>query len=258
MAKVIAVTNQKGGVGKTTTAVNLSACLAEAGKHTLLVDLDPQGNATSGLGIDKHTLQGGTYDSLIGAMDMNDVIAETAVKKLFIAPATMDLAGATVELVAMKERESALRKALINVRTTRGRAFDYILIDCPPSLDLLTINALVAADSVLIPVQCEFYALEGLAQLTETVQAVALDMNANLAVLGLLLTMYDGRTNLSLQVAEEVKKYFGDQVFRTIIPRNVRLGEAPGYGEPIITYDPHSKGATVYRKVAKEVIERVG
>lgn len=258
MAKVIAVTNQKGGVGKTTTAVNLSACLAEAGKHTLLVDLDPQGNATSGLGIDKRTLQGGTYDSLIGAMDMNDVIAETAVKKLFIAPATMDLAGATVELVAMEDRESALRKALINVRTTRGRAFDYILIDCPPSLDLLTINALVAADSVLIPVQCEFYALEGLAQLTETVQAVALDMNANLAVLGLLLTMYDGRTNLSLQVAEEVKKYFGDQVFRTIIPRNVRLGEAPSYGEPIITYDPHSKGATVYRKVAKEVIERVG
>ena len=158
----------------------------------------------------------------------------------------------------MEERESALRKALINVRTTCGRAFDYILIDCPPSLDLLTINALVAADSVLIPVQCEFYALEGLAQLTETVQAVALDMNANLAVLGLLLTMYDGRTNLSLQVAEEVKKYFGDQVFRTIIPRNVRLGEAPSYGEPIITYDPHSKGATVYRKVAKEVIERVG
>ena len=147
---------------------------------------------------------------------------------------------------------------MINVRTTCGRAFDYILIDCPPSLDLLTINALVAADSVLIPVQCEFYALEGLAQLTETVQAVALDMNANLAVLGLLLTMYDGRTNLSLQVAEEVKKYFGDQVFRTIIPRNVRLGEAPSYGEPIITYDPHSKGATVYRKVAKEVIERVG
>ncbi|WP_423902229.1 ParA family protein [Colibacter massiliensis] len=258
MAHVIAVTNQTGGVGKTTTAVNLSACLAETGKRTLLVDLDPQGNATSGLGIDKTRLFGGIYDCLIDGRDINEIIVETAVKKLFIAPATMDLAGATVELVSVDNRDAVLRDVLTNAVTGKGKPFEYILIDCPPSLGLLTVNALVAAHTVLIPVQCEFYALEGLTQLTETVRYVASGMNPNLSVLGLLLTMYDGRTNLSLQVAEEVKKYFGNQVFKTIIPRNVRLGEAPSYGEPITTYDPHSKGAAVYKKLAREVMKRVG
>ena len=258
MARIIAVTNQKGGVGKTTTAVNVSACLAEAGKKSLIIDLDPQGNATSGLGVDKTTLDGGTYDALIGNRTINDIIVSTDIKRLFVAPATMDLAGATVELVNLEEREYILQKALQGVVTPKGKDFDYIIIDCPPSLDLLTVNALVAADFVLIPVQCEFYALEGLAQLTETIRRISADMNRRLSVLGLLLTMYDGRTNLSLQVADEVRKYFKDRVFNTIIPRNVRLGEAPSFGEPITTYAPSSKGAAVYKKLAREVIKRVG
>lgn len=258
MAQIIAVTNQKGGVGKTTTAINVSACLAGCGKRTLLIDLDPQGNATSGLGIDKESLTKNIYDCLIESVPIADVLQKTAVKKLAILPATMDVAGAAVELVNMERREYALKDALTTYIETAKKPYDYIIIDCPPSLGLLTINALVAADFVLIPVQCEFYALEGLAQLMQTVEMVRSNLNANLRLLGLLMTMYDGRTNLSIQVTEEVKKYFSGQVFNTIIPRSVRLGEAPSHGEPITIYDPRSKGAEVYEKLAKEVIRRVG
>lgn len=257
MAHIIAVTNQKGGVGKTTTSINLSACLAESGKRTLLIDLDPQGNATSGLGVDKEGLQCNLYDCLIDKVPMEDVVQKTMVKKLFLLPATIDLAGAAVELVSMDHREQALKRSLSAYLSTVQKAYDFILIDCPPSLGLLTINALVAADHILIPVQCEFYALEGLAQLMQTVNLVRDSLNSDLRLLGLLLTMYDGRTNLSLRVTEEVKKYFSGQVFHTIIPRNVRLGEAPSHGEPITTYDPHSRGAEVYKKLAREVIRRV-
>lgn len=250
MAHIIAVTNQKGGVGKTTTAVNLSACLALDGKKTLLVDLDPQGNATSGLGINKGKLDGNLYDCLIENMPMEKIIQKAKVKKLAVAPATMDLAGAAVELVNIPNRETVLQHSLQAVAAD----YDFILIDCPPSLGLLTINALVAADYVLIPVQCEFYALEGLTQLMQTVEMVRDNMNSELRLLGMVLTMFDGRTNLSLQVAEEVKRYFSGKVFKTIIPRNVRLSEAPSHGEPITTYDPRSRGAEVYKKLAREVI----
>lgn len=258
MAHIIAITNQKGGVGKTTTAINLSACLAERGKKTLLVDLDPQGNATSGLGIDKTSLKKNLYDCLIEQAPMEEVVQQTVMKKLFLVPATMDVAGAAVELVTMEEREYRLKQALQSYLKDMKKPYDYVVIDCPPSLGLLTLNALAASDFVLIPVQCEFYALEGLAQLMQTVDMVRDNLNADLQLLGLLMTMYDGRTNLSIQVTEEVKKYFSGQVFHTIIPRNVRLGEAPSHGEPITVYDPHSRGAEVYTKLAKEVIRRVG
>lgn len=258
MTHIIAVTNQKGGVGKTTTAISLSACLADCGKRTLLVDLDPQGNATSGLGIDKTSLTKNLYDCLIEQTPMTEVVQKTMIKKLAVVPATMDVAGAAVELVTIDNREHVLKNVLHEYLHTVKKPYDYVVIDCPPSLGLLTINALAAADFVLIPVQCEFYALEGLAQLMQTVEMVRSSLNDKLHLLGLLMTMYDGRTNLSIQVTEEVKKYFSGQVFKTIIPRNVRLGEAPSHGEPITIYDPHSKGAEVYKKLAKEVIRRVG
>ncbi len=258
LTHIIAVTNQKGGVGKTTTAISLSACLADCGKRTLLVDLDPQGNATSGLGIDKTSLTKNVYDCLIEQTPMTEVVQKTMIKKLAVVPATMDVAGAAVELVSIDQREHVLKNVLYDYLHAMKKPYDYVIIDCPPSLGLLTINALVAADSVLIPVQCEFYALEGLAQLMQTVEMVRSSLNDKLHLLGLLMTMYDGRTNLSIQVTEEVKKYFSGQVFKTIIPRNVRLGEAPSHGEPITIYDPHSKGAEVYKKLAKEVIRRVG
>lgn len=258
MTHIIAVTNQKGGVGKTTTAISLSACLAECGKRTLLVDLDPQGNATSGLGIDKTSLTKNLYDCLIEHTPMTEVVQNTMIKKLAVIPATMDLAGAAVELVTVPQREYVLKNVLSAYLQSLKKPYDYVIMDCPPSLGLLTVNALAAADSVLIPVQCEFYALEGLAQLMQTVEMVRSSLNDKLYLLGLLMTMYDGRTNLSIQVTEEVKKYFSGQVFQTIIPRNVRLGEAPSHGEPITIYDPHSKGAEVYKKLAKEVIRRVG
>ena len=251
MGKIIAITNQKGGVGKTTTSVNLSACIAKLGKKVLLIDMDPQGNASSGLGIDKDNLELCIYDVLINGMTMNDVIVPTALKKLKIAPASIDLAGAGVELVNLPKREHILKKALKEVRDD----YDFIFIDCPPSLDLLTLNAMTAADGVLIPIQSEFYALEGVSQLINTVNLVKKSLNEKLEVEGVLLTMFDGRTNLSIQVADEVKKFFTTKVYKTIIPRNVRLSEAPSYGEPIIIYDPKSKGAEVYMKLAKEVIK---
>ena len=251
MGKVIAITNQKGGVGKTTTSVNLSACIAKLGKKVLLIDMDPQGNASSGLGIDKDNLELCIYDVLINGMTMNDVIVPTALKKLKIAPASIDLAGAGVELVNLPKREHILKKALKEVKDD----YDFIFIDCPPSLDLLTLNALTAADGVLIPIQSELYALEGVSQLINTVNLVKKSLNEKLEVEGVLLTMFDGRTNLSIQVADEVKKFFTTKVYKTIIPRNVRLSEAPSYGEPIIIYDPKSKGAEVYMKLAKEVIK---
>lgn len=251
MGKVIAITNQKGGVGKTTTSVNLSACIANSGKKVLLIDMDPQGNASSGLGIDKDSLELCIYDVLINGMTMNDVIVPTAQKKLKIAPASIDLAGAGVELVNLPKREHILKKALKEIRDD----YDFIFIDCPPSLDLLTLNALTATDGVLIPIQSEFYALEGVSQLINTVNLVKKSLNEKLEIEGVLLTMFDGRTNLSIQVADEVKKFFTTKVYKTIIPRNVRLSEAPSYGEPIIIYDPRSKGAEVYMKLAKEVIK---
>ena len=251
MGKVIAITNQKGGVGKTTTSVNLSACIANSGKKVLLIDMDPQGNASSGLGIDKDSLELCIYDVLINGMTMNDVIVPTALKKLKIAPASIDLAGAGVELVNSPKREHILKKALKEIRDD----YDFIFIDCPPSLNLLTLNALTAADGVLIPIQSEFYALEGVSQLINTVNLVKKSLNEKLEIEGVLLTMFDGRTNLSIQVADEVKKFFTTKVYKTIIPRNVRLSEAPSYGEPIIIYDPRSKGAEVYMKLAKEVIK---
>lgn len=250
MGKVIAIANQKGGVGKTTSSVNLSACLAYYGHKTLLVDIDPQGNATSGLGINKADVDQCIYDVLVEDLEAKDVLISTSVENLDIVPATIQLAGAEIELVPTISREARLKKALASVVPH----YDYIIIDCPPSLGLLTLNALTASDSVIIPVQCEYYALEGLSQLLNTVRLVQKHLNKSLQIEGVLLTMLDARTNLGLQVIEEVKKYFQDKVYQTIIPRNVRLGEAPSHGQPIITYDPKSRGAEVYLELAKEVM----
>jgi chromosome partitioning protein len=253
VARIIAVANQKGGVGKTTTAVNLSACLAEAGKRVLLVDIDPQGNATSGLGIDRKSVASSVYDLLLEDMSALEAMVSTGVPGLFIVPGTIDLAGAEIELVPRISRENRLKRALDPVRGE----FDLILIDCPPSLGLLTINALTAADSILIPIQCEYYALEGLSQLMDTFRLVREALNPGLDVEGVLLTMFDGRTNLSIQVVEDVKRFFRGKVYRSIITRNVRLSEAPSHGLPISVYDPKSKGAEAYLELAREVIEHV-
>jgi chromosome partitioning protein len=250
VGKILSIANQKGGVGKTTTSVNLGACLAYIGKRVLLVDIDPQGNATSGVGIEKAEVEQCIYDVLVDDVEAKEVIKQTSVENLYVIPATIQLAGAEIELVPTISREVRLKRALGEVKDQ----FDYIIIDCPPSLGLLTLNALTASDAVLIPVQCEYYALEGLSQLLNTVRLVQKHLNQDLKIEGVLLTMLDARTNLGIQVIEEVKKYFQDKVYKTIIPRNVRLSEAPSHGEPIITYDSKSRGAEVYLDLAKEVV----
>ena len=254
MGYVIALANQKGGVGKTTTSVNLGACLADAGKKVLLIDLDPQGNATSGLGIDKKDIDESVYDVLINDVDLKKVILHSSHQGLDIVPTTIALSGAEVELTNLMARETRLKDAFGDVKDE----YDYILIDCPPSLGLLTINAFTACDSILIPVQSEYYALEGLSQLLNTIKLVRKHFNSALKIEGVLLTMYDKRTNLGQQVNAEVKKYFGDQVYETIIPRNVRLSEAPSHGQAIVDYDKRSTAAKVYQQLAKEVLARHG
>jgi len=251
LVKVIAIANQKGGVGKTTTSVNLSACLADLGKKVLLVDLDPQGNSTSGFGFDKTKIKQSVYDILVNDIPVESVILRTEIDNLMILPATIQLAGAEIELVSIMSRETKLKRVLDKIKYD----YEYVLIDCPPSLGLLTINALTAANSVLVPIQCEFYALEGLSQLMNTVTLVQKNLNPALSLEGVVLTMFDARTNLSIQVVDEVKNHFRHKVYQTIIPRNVRLSEAPSHGQPVIRYDPKSKGAQVYFELAREVID---
>lgn len=249
MGSIIAVVNQKGGVGKTTTAVNLCACLTEAGSHVLLCDFDPQANATSGFGIDKRRLHASIYDVIIGTRPVYDVIQHTPYGDLI--PASASLAGAGVELTDVPNREFILRRAIASLAMN----YDYIFIDCPPSLELLTVNGLCAADSILIPVQCEYYALEGLSDLMGTMRAVKAKLNPGLSIFGVLLTMFDGRTNFSLQVAQEVRRHFPGKVYANVIPRNVRIAEAPSHGLPVIAYDRHSRGAKAYTQVAKEILK---
>ncbi len=248
--KTIVIANQKGGVGKSTTAVNLSSAIGMNGKRVLLVDIDPQGNATTGLGVDKWNLQKTIYDVLIGKHRVGDVILQTKWKGVSLLPSNIELTGAEIELVSVVSRETRLREALKEVK----ELYDFIFIDCPPSLGLLTLNGLVAADSILIPVQCEYYALEGLQQLLNTIDMVKKYLNPTLRIEGILLTMYDLRTNLSRDVAEEVSKYFGDKVYETKIPRSVRIGESPSYGKPVVYYSPESSGAVSYVQLAKEVL----
>jgi chromosome partitioning protein len=249
LPRVIAVANQKGGVGKTTTAVNLGACLAELGYRTLVIDLDPQGNASTGLGLNVRALEMSMYDVLLNDAALEDCVEPAAVRNLFIAPANLDLAGAEIELVPAFSRELKLRKAIHEV----SDSYDYVLIDCPPSLGLLTINAFAAATEVLVPIQCEYYALEGLGQLLRNVDLVQRNLNPALEVSTIVLVMYDARTKLADQVAHEVRAHFGETVCRTVVPRTVRLSEAPSYGQPIISFDPSSRGAIAYRELAKEV-----
>ena len=253
MAKTIAICNQKGGVAKTTTAINLSAYLALENKRTLLIDLDPQSNATSGLGIDKHSVNSSIYNVLHEHVSLENILKPTTIDNLKLAPSNLDLTGAEVELVNVMSREYRLRKS---IETIKDR-YDFILVDCPPSLGLLTLNALTAADSVIIPIQCEYYALEGLSQLTSTITLIKDNLNSELQIEGVLLTMADYRTNLTKEVIEEVKKFFGDKVYKTIIPRSIKLTEAPGFGKPIALYDKGSIGAQAYHNVAREVIGEI-
>ena len=251
MGKVISIANQKGGVGKTTTSVNISTILAKKGKKVLMIDTDPQGNATSGLGIDKN-VNFSIYDVIINDVEIDNTIQQTMVKNLEVCPSNINLAGAEVELVSMEDREYKLKEKI----DSQKDKYDYIIIDCPPSLGLITLNAFTASDSVLIPVQCEYYALEGLGQLLNTIQLVQEHLNENLQIEGALLTMFDARTNLSNQVVREVNKYFENKVYKTVIPRNVKLSEAPSYGMPISIYDPRSKGAKSYDKFVKEFLKK--
>lgn len=250
LGKIIAVANQKGGVGKTTTAITLSALLAKKGKKVILIDADPQGNATSGVGVQKE-LEKSVYELLVEDVTIEETLIQSNVKNLKVCPSNINLAGAEVELVSMMSREQRLKEKLEEVK----EKYDYIIIDCPPSLGLITLNAFTAANSVLIPIQCEYYALEGLGQLINTINLVKKHLNKNLEIEGALLTMYDVRTNLSNQVVKEVKKYFGDKVYKTVIPRNVKLSEAPSYGMPITEYDARSKGAKSYEKFVKELLK---
>ena len=253
MGKAIAIFNQKGGVGKTTTNINLAACLALKNKRILILDIDPQGNTTSGMGIIKKGLKRTAYELLIyDEIQPKEAILSTGLKNLDIIPASVQLAGAEIELVQLERREKRLKNAIDKIKDE----YDYIFIDCPPSLGLLTINSLTAVDSVLIPIQCEFYALEGVSQLMSTIELVKKNLNRNLEIQGVILSMFDGRTNLSIQVVEEVKKYFRDKVYATVIPRNVRLAEAPSYGMPITQYDPKSRGALAYMEFAEEFLEQ--
>ncbi len=251
MGKIISIASQKGGVGKTTTAINLGACLAQESKRVLIVDIDPQGNATSGLGINGNDQRLSTYEVLIGHAEIQQSVMPTALATLDLLPAGQRLSGAEVELVGMMARETRLKSCLAKV----SMDYDYVLIDSPPSLGLLTINSLTASDSVLIPLQCEYLALEGLTQLIGAIRLVQDHLNPALRIEGVLLTMFDARLNLSQQVAEEARKFFSDRVYKTVIPRNVRLSEAPSFGKPIVLYDPHSSGAESYRELAREVIE---
>jgi len=252
LSRVISVANQKGGVGKTTTCINLSACLAQTGKKVLVIDADPQGNTSSGFGIEKDALDKTLYNLLLGEVYVEQIIHKTIVENLSIIPTNMNLAGAEIELVGMDKREYILKKVIDNAKYL----YDFILIDCPPSLNLLTINALTASDSVLVPIQCEYFALEGLTQLLHTLSLVQKRLNPKLEMEGVVFTMYDARTNLSMQVIEEVKKHLPKDVYRSIIPRNIRLSEAPSHGLPITIYDEKSKGAESYVMLAEEVIER--
>lgn len=251
MSTIFATVNQKGGVGKTTTAVNLASYLATFGKKILLVDSDPQGNATSGLGIDRNEIKECMYDVIINGVEFSSIIKQTSISGLDIAPATPRLAGAEVELTEIDSRESRLKNAMLTLRQN----YDYLLIDCPPSLSLLTVNALTAADQVIIPIQCEYYALEGLSQLIKTIELIKKSLNPDLRICGILLTMYDSRTLLSEQVVEETRQHFGGKVFKTMIPRNIRLAEAPSFGQPIVFYDPSSSGAVAYENLSREILD---
>ena len=252
MGRTIAIANQKGGVGKTTTSTNLSACLAEAGKKVLMVDIDPQGNATSGVGIDKNELENTVYDMIIGECTLEECIVKDAIENLDVLPSNINLSGAEIDLIGIEEREYILKKSIDSVKAN----YDYIIIDCPPSLNMLTVNAMTTADTVLVPIQCEYYALEGLSQLLHTIGLVKERLNPDLEMEGVVFTMYDARTNLSLEVVENVKNNLKQSIYKTIIPRNVRLAEAPSHGLPINLYDTKSVGAESYRLLAEEVIAK--